>query len=127
MCPGVQRNISFLEVQPGSKGITGKKFLIQSDGIKGNAAKECVRLNQRMCSEKVLESMTQKPCIMNGFVFIRRIGFLFNGNFRTLFKESLVVKLNVLDDAESICNNPYLIGVAEIPIDIELLDFRIGC
>lgn len=75
MCSGVQRNISFLEIQPGSKGITEKKFLIQADGIKGRVAKERVRPEPRMCSEKVQESKNQKPCFVNGFVFIRRIGF----------------------------------------------------
>lgn len=62
---------------------------------------------------------------MNRFVFIRGIGFLINGNSRVLLKESLVVKLNVSDDAEAICNNPDFIGVAEMPVDIELLDFEI--
>lgn len=34
MCPGVQRNIGFLEVAASPKGITGKKFLVQADRIK---------------------------------------------------------------------------------------------
>lgn len=42
------------------------------------------------------------------------------------FKEDLVVKTDVPDNAEAICNNSDLIGVAEMPIDIELLDFHIG-
>lgn len=45
---------------------------------------------------------------MNRFVFIRRIGLLFNDNFRVFFKESLVVKIDMPDDAETICNNPDL-------------------
>lgn len=126
MCPGVQRNISFLEVQSSPKGITGKKFLIQADGIKGRVAQESVRPNQRMCKEKVLKRRNEEPCVMNRFVFIRGIRFLINGNSRVLFKESLVVKRNVPDDAEAICNNPDFIGVVEMPVDIELLDFEIG-
>lgn len=38
MCPGVQRNISFLEMPTGSRGIIEKKFLIQADGIKSFAS-----------------------------------------------------------------------------------------
>ena len=63
---------------------------------------------------------------MDRFVLIRRIGFLKNGNFRMLLKESVVVEIDVPDDAEAICNNADFIGVAEMPIDIELLDFGIG-
>ena len=126
MCPGVQRNIGFLEVPAITKGIPGKKFLVQADRIKGGVTKEGVRPDQRMCSEKVLKSRNQEPCVMDRFVLIRRIGFLRNGNFRMLLKESFVVEINVPDNAEAISNNSYLIGVTEMPIDIELFDLRIG-
>lgn len=125
MCPGVQRNIGFLEVPARPKGITGKKFLVQADRIKGGITKEGVRPYQRMRSKKVLKGRNQEPCVMDGFVLIRRIGFLINGNFGMLLKESFVVEIDVPDDTEAVCNNPDFIGVAEMPVDIERLDFGI--
>lgn len=90
MCPGVQRNIGFLEVSARLKGITGKKFLVQADRIKGGVTKEGVKPYQRMGSEKVLESRDQEPCVMDGFVLIRKIGFFINGNFGMLLKKTLL-------------------------------------
>lgn len=95
-------------MQPGSKGITGKKFLIQADGIKGRVAKEGVRVGQRMRSEKVLGSRNRKPCNVNGFVFIKGTEFLIYGNCGVLFKESLVVKIDVSDDASPFVTIPIL-------------------
>lgn len=63
---------------------------------------------------------------MDGFVLIRRNGFLMNGNFRMLLKESFVVEIDVPDDAEVVCNNADFVDVAEMPINIELPDFGIG-
>lgn len=49
-----------------------------------------------------------------------------NCDFRVFFKKRPVVKIDVSDDAEIICNNPYLIGVAEISVNIELSNLQIG-
>lgn len=50
-------------------------------------------------------------CIVNGFIFIWRIRFLFNFNIRVCFKEIFVVKSSVANDAETVGNNAEFVGV----------------
>ena len=57
---------------------------------------------------------------------IRGTGFLFYWYFGMGLFETVIQKSDVADDAKAICNNLDFIGIAEMLVDIELLDFGIG-
>ena len=63
---------------------------------------------------------------MDRFIFIRGIRFLFDRYLRVCGEEIFIVKRNMADDAETVCNNAEFEDIAEMPIDIELFDLRIG-
>lgn len=63
---------------------------------------------------------------MNALILVRGIGFLFNNDVRMRCHKIFVIKRDVPDDTQPVGNNAKLEDIAEMPIDIQLPDFRIG-
>lgn len=63
---------------------------------------------------------------MDAFVLVRGIGFLPGDNLRMGSRKVLVVKGNMPDDAETVCDDAKLEDIAEMAVDIKLFDLRIG-
>lgn len=78
-----------------------------------------------MGGKQLLQSGNKQPCIMDRFIFIRGIGFLLNDDFRMLVKESLIIEVDVSDNAQAIGNNAEFIGIAEMAVNVELFNVRI--
>lgn len=47
-------------------------------------------------------------------------------SLRIVIKEVPVIKGNIPDNAESVCNHPEFIGITEMAVDVHLLNGRIG-
>ena len=109
-----------------TEGITGKKVTVEAYGIKSGIAKEGFGVDEGMGSEKIFQGGDEQPCIMDGFIFIRGSGFLFEDNLRMAFEEIPVIELDMPHNAESIGDNAELIGITEMAVNVELLNFRIG-
>lgn len=101
---GIQGDICFIKVPATAKGIARQKALINFHGIKSGIAQKCFWFQERMGLEQINQGRDQEPCIMNGFVLIRGIRFLFNFDFGMLLEVVLVIEGNVPDDTESVCN-----------------------
>ena len=63
---------------------------------------------------------------MNRFIFIRGIGFLFYNNLRMVSHKLFVVERNMSNDTKAIGYNAEFKNIAEVSIDVKLLDFGIG-
>ncbi len=57
---------------------------------------------------------------------VRGGGFLFNDEFRMGFEKVFVVKRDMPDDTQPVCDNAELKGIAETTIDVHLLYGRIS-
>ena len=76
--------------------------------------------------EEINECWNKQSCIVNRFIFLRRIGFLFHNDFGVGLKKVFVVKADIFDDTKSVCYNAEFISIAEMPVHIHLLNGRIG-
>ncbi|KPU43094.1 hypothetical protein OXPF_33440 [Oxobacter pfennigii] len=60
------------------------------------------------------------------FIFIRRIGFFLDYDIDMRFKKLLIVERNIPYNAKTVGYNTKFKGIAEMPIDIHLLNGWIG-
>ena len=109
-----------------TKSITGKKAAVEAYGIKSGIAKEGLGVDKGVCCKKVLQSGDKQPGIMDGLILIGRIRFLPEDDLRMFIKEILVIELDMPDNAESIGDNAKFIGIAEMAVNVELLNVRIS-
>ena len=79
-----------------------------------------------MRGKKILQGRNQQPCVMDRFILVRGIGFLFNDDFGMPVKESLIIEVDVPDNAQTIGNNAKFIGIAEVAVNVELFNVRVG-
>ena len=63
---------------------------------------------------------------MDAFIFIRRIRFLFDNDIGMESHEIFIVEGNMPDDAKTISNNAKFKDIAEMSVNVQLFDFRIG-
>lgn len=63
---------------------------------------------------------------MNTLIFVRGIRFLLDNDIGMRFQKIFVIKRDMADDAEAIGNNAEFKDIAEMAVDEELLDLRIG-
>lgn len=109
-----------------TEGITGKQVFIELYRVKGGITEESFRVDQRMCTEKILEGGDQKPCVVDRFVFIRRNGFFPNDDFWMFLEKVLIVKSEMADNAKAVCDNTDFVGIAKVAVNEELLYLRAG-
>lgn len=69
---------------------------------------------ERRASKSPIVSKVASP--RKVFIFIRRIGFLFNNNVRMREHKVLVIKRDMPDDAEPIGDNAKLEDIAKCPL-----------
>ena len=79
-----------------------------------------------MFLEEINQNGKQCLWIRKRFIFIRGIGFLLYNDIRMCIEKILVVESNVADNAKPICKDSKFISIAEMPIDVHLLDCLIG-
>ena len=130
-CTGIERNERFRKMDAAAgrvctKGVTGKQAFIEHNRVKGSVPEESFRSDQRVCPEIVLKSGDQEPCVMDGFIFIRGASLFLNNDLRMAVEKVFIVKGKMADDPKAICNNTDFVGIAEMAVNIELFDLRVG-
>ena len=109
-----------------TESITGKQAFIEHDRVKGSVPEESFRTGQRMRPEIVLKCGDQEPCVMDRFIFIRGAGLFLNNDLRMAVEKVFIVKSKMADNTKAVCNNTDLVGIAEVAVNIELFDLRVG-
>ena len=79
-----------------------------------------------MLLEKVFEHRNESFGIREAFIFIGRVGFLSNDDIRMGIQKIFVIKADIPDNAKSVCHDAEFKSIAEMPIDIHLLDGWVG-
>lgn len=79
-----------------------------------------------MLCKEVFQGRNKKLGIMNRFILIRRRGFLFYNNIGMSFEKVFVVKRNMTNNTQSVCDNSKLKDIAKVSVDVKLFDFRIS-
>ena len=79
-----------------------------------------------MFLEEINQYRDKKPGVMNRFILIWRVCFLVHDDFRVFIQEILVIERDIPDDTKTIGDHAKFKHVAEMTVDIELLDVRIG-
>ena len=75
-----------------------------------------------MLPEEILQCRDQRFGIRRALVLVRGIRFLSNNDLGMGFEKIFVVKGNMPDDTQPICNDAEFKSIAEMPIDIHLPD-----
>ena len=83
-------------------------------------------IDKRMLPEEILQCRDQRLGICKAFVLVRRTRFLSNNDLGMGFEKIFVVKGNMPDDAQSVCNDAEFKSIAEMSIDVHLLDCGVG-
>ena len=115
-----QRNIHFF------KGCFLQQIFINLDGIESGIPQKRFGIDKRMLLKEILQSRDQRFGIRKALVLIRGIRFLSNNDLRMGFEKIFVVKGNMPDDAQSVCNDAEFKSIAEMPINVHLLDCGVG-
>lgn len=63
---------------------------------------------------------------MHRFIFIRGVGFPVQADIGMLAEEIFVIKVDVPDNAQTVCDNAEFISITKMPVNVELFDFRIS-
>ena len=74
----------------------------------------------RMSGEKIPEDREQRSGISNFFVYVRAVCALFNGDFRMGLFEIVIEKSNAAHDPQTIGQDPCLLCVTKVAVDILL-------
>ncbi|GFI46370.1 hypothetical protein IMSAGC019_01684 [Lachnospiraceae bacterium] len=115
-----QRNIRFF------KGRFQQQIFIDLDGIESGIPQKRFGIDGRMLPEEILQCRDQRLGICGALVLIRGIRFLSNNDLGMGFGKIFVVKGNMPDDTQPVCNDAEFKSIAEMPIDIHLLDCGAG-
>lgn len=94
--------------------------------VKGGITEESFRVDQRMCTKKILKGGDQKPCVVDRFIFIRRNGCFLNDDIRMFLEKVLIVKSKMADNTKAVYNNTDFVGIAKVAVNEELLYLRAG-
>ena len=115
-----QGNIRFF------KGCFLQQIFINPDGIESGIPQKRFGIDKRMLPEEILQCRDQRLGICKALVLVRRTRFLSNNDLGMGFEKIFVVKGNMPDDAQPVCNDAEFKSIAEMPIDIHLLDSGVG-
>ncbi len=103
-----------------------EEVMVDLYGVKGGVPQEGLWVDKRVHAEEVLQDGDEGLGIGKGLVLVRGIGFLFYNDIRVCLEEVLVVKGDVADNAQAVGHETELVGIAEMPVDVHLLDGRVG-
>jgi len=100
MRPRIKRNISFGKMKPittviRAKSISSKQLFIKIGCVKGRISQKSFGVDKRMLFKEILQGRYQQPCIMYGFILIRRIRFFIYNNLWMLLEKILIIEGNV--------------------------------
>ena len=115
-----QGNIRFF------KGCFLQQVFINLDGIESGIPQKRFGVDKRMFPEEILQSRDQRFGICKAFVLIRRVRFLFHDDLRMGYEKIFVVKGNMSDDTQPVCNDAEFKGITEMPVNVHLLNRRIS-
>ena len=115
-----QRDIRFF------KGCSHQQIFIDLDGIESGIPQKRFGIDERMLPEEILQCRDQRLGICEALVLIRGIRFLSNNDLRVGSEKIFIVKGNMPDDTQPVCNDAEFKSIAEMPIDIHLLDCGAG-
>lgn len=63
---------------------------------------------------------------MHGFIFIRGVRFLVQADIGMSAEEIFIIKVDVSDNAQPVCDNAEFISITKMPVNVELFNFRIS-
>ena len=108
------------------KGCFLQQIFINPDGIESSIPQKRFGIDKRMLLKEILQCRDQRFGICEALVLIRGIRFLSNNDLRMGFEKIFVVKGNMPDDTQPVCNDAEFKSIAEMPIDVHLLDCGVG-
>ncbi len=103
-----------------------EEVMVDLYGVKGGVPQEGLWVDKRVHAEEVLQDGDEGLGIGKGLVLVRGIGFLFYDDIRVCLEEILVVKSDAADNAQAVGHEAELVGIAEMPVDVHLLDGGVG-
>ena len=113
-------------VLSGAEHIAAEERFIDISTVESGISKKGHRIDQGMLPEEILQYGEEQPCVSYGSVLVRCICFLIKLDFRMGGEIILVIELNGPDNAETVRQDPGLIGIAKMAVEILLFDFLIG-
>ena len=100
--------------------------MVDLDGIKGGISQEGLWVDEGVHPEEVLQDGDEGLGISKGLVLVRRVGFLLNDDIRVCIEEILIVKGDAADNAQAVGDETEFVGIAEMTVDVHLLDGGVG-
>lgn len=88
--------------------------------------KEGLGVDERVPAEEVFQDGDEGLGIGERLVLIREVGFLLYNDIRIRIEEILIVKGDAADNAQPVGHEAELVGIAEMSVDVHLLDGGIG-
>lgn len=68
-----------------------------------------------MSQKKILQSRDQESGVVHRFIFIRGVGFPVQDDIGMLAEEIFIIKVDVSDNAQSVCDNAEFISITKMP------------
>ena len=118
--PAVQGDESLFEME------LVEKVMVDLYGVKGGIPQEGLWVDERVHAEEIFQDGDEGLGISKGLVLVRGIGFLLYDDIRVCLEEILVVKGDAADNAQPVGHEAELVGIAEVPVDVHLLDGGVG-
>ena len=103
-----------------------EEVMVDLYGVKGGIPQEGFWIYERVHAEEVLQDGDEGLGIGKGLVLVRGIGFLLYDDIRVCLEEIPVVEGDAADDAQPVGHEAELVGIAEMPVDVHLLDGGVG-
>ena len=100
--------------------------MVDLNGIKGGVTQKGLWVDERVHPEEVFQDGDEGLGISKGLVLVRRVGFLLNDDIRVCIEEILIVKGDAADNAQAVGDETEFVGIAEMTVDVHLLDGGVG-
>lgn len=129
----IQRAVGILQGEPAVQGDEClfemelvEEVMVDLYGVKGGIPQEGFWIYERVHAEEVLQDGDEGLGIGKGLVLVRGIGFLLYDDIRVCLEEIPVVEGDAADDAQPVGHEAELVGIAEVPVYVHLLDGGVG-
>ena len=115
-----------------AEGVTTGTFAFSPEAgkylyaVKGSISQKSLRIDQRMLPEEILKQGKKEPCITNGLVFIRSVGFLVTLDLWMRGKVIVIIKIDSADNAQTIRQDTGFVSITEMSVEVLLFDLLIG-
>lgn len=128
----VQRTVSVRKGDPSVKGNISlfnggalQEVFVDFNGIESGITQESLGIDEGMFPEEILQHRDEGFGIGKALILIRGVGFLLDDDIRVCIKEGLIVEGDVPDNAQPVCEDAELEGIAEVAVDVHLLNGRV--